>query len=316
VGYPNVGKSSTINVLAGNKRVAVSATPGKTKHFQTIELGDGLLMCDCPGLVFPSFMSTKNEMVCNGLIRIADLKDIYGPIRYVCNKIPRAILEHKYGIVLPSPREGEDPKRSPTPEELLDRYGYVRGFMTKSGLPDHQRSGKKILTAYFDGNLLYCNPPPGISEAEFNVLSERLATANALPTQTDHFAQEEEDEVEEVVVPQDGEETKEIEEEGEDFDLGDFALTPGTDPTPATVEDEYDIRAKPKGRKAQRRAKQKLATETDVPAFTSEQARTKKGRAATKQLSKTPKGRGTTLPRGVKLTATPTTVFIKPTSSK
>ena len=34
VGYPNVGKSSTINVLCGEKRVAVAATPGKTKHFQ------------------------------------------------------------------------------------------------------------------------------------------------------------------------------------------------------------------------------------------------------------------------------------------
>ncbi len=35
VGYPNVGKSSTINALIGAKKVSVSATPGKTKHFQT-----------------------------------------------------------------------------------------------------------------------------------------------------------------------------------------------------------------------------------------------------------------------------------------
>ena len=34
VGYPNVGKSSTINVLCQAKKVAVAATPGKTKHFQ------------------------------------------------------------------------------------------------------------------------------------------------------------------------------------------------------------------------------------------------------------------------------------------
>lgn len=36
VGYPNVGKSSTINALLTEKKVSVSATPGKTKHFQTI----------------------------------------------------------------------------------------------------------------------------------------------------------------------------------------------------------------------------------------------------------------------------------------
>lgn len=34
VGYPNVGKSSTINALIQDKKTSVSATPGKTKHFQ------------------------------------------------------------------------------------------------------------------------------------------------------------------------------------------------------------------------------------------------------------------------------------------
>ena len=33
VGYPNVGKSSVINVLCGRKRVGVASMPGKTKHF-------------------------------------------------------------------------------------------------------------------------------------------------------------------------------------------------------------------------------------------------------------------------------------------
>lgn len=34
VGYPNVGKSFSINSLLREKKTAVSATPGKTKHFQ------------------------------------------------------------------------------------------------------------------------------------------------------------------------------------------------------------------------------------------------------------------------------------------
>lgn len=38
VGYPNVGKSSVINCLMDQKKVSVSATPGKTKHFQVIDL--------------------------------------------------------------------------------------------------------------------------------------------------------------------------------------------------------------------------------------------------------------------------------------
>ena len=70
VGYPNVGKSSTINALLGATaanhgaaRVGVGATPGKTKHFQTLRLSDTITLCDCPGLVMPSFVSTREEMV-------------------------------------------------------------------------------------------------------------------------------------------------------------------------------------------------------------------------------------------------------------
>lgn len=40
VGYPNVGKSSTINTLLLNKKVSVSSTPGKTKHFQVFNMNN------------------------------------------------------------------------------------------------------------------------------------------------------------------------------------------------------------------------------------------------------------------------------------
>lgn len=53
VGEPNVGKSSMLNVLLGAHRVAVSSHPGRTKHYQTHYMTDRLVLCDCPGLVFP-----------------------------------------------------------------------------------------------------------------------------------------------------------------------------------------------------------------------------------------------------------------------
>jgi large subunit GTPase 1 len=33
VGFPNVGKSSLVNVLCAKKMVGVACQPGKTKHF-------------------------------------------------------------------------------------------------------------------------------------------------------------------------------------------------------------------------------------------------------------------------------------------
>ena len=65
-GYPNVGKSSTINALFGSKKTAVAPTPGKTKHFQTLNITDHMTLCDCPGLVLPKYAQSKSEMVAAG----------------------------------------------------------------------------------------------------------------------------------------------------------------------------------------------------------------------------------------------------------
>ncbi|KAM9582684.1 large subunit GTPase 1 homolog [Trichechus inunguis] len=167
VGYPNVGKSSTINTILGNKKVSVSATPGHTKHFQTLYVEPGLCLCDCPGLVMPSFVSTKAEMICNGILPIDQMRDHVPSVSLVCQNIPRRVLEATYGITIIKPREDEDPHRPPTSEELLTAYGYLRGFMTAHGQPDQPRSARYILKDYVSGKLLYCHPPPGTDPVLF-----------------------------------------------------------------------------------------------------------------------------------------------------
>ncbi|XP_062438466.1 large subunit GTPase 1 homolog isoform X2 [Rhea pennata] len=173
VGYPNVGKSSTINTILGNKKVSVSATPGRTKHFQTLYVEPGLCLCDCPGLVMPSFISTKAEMICSGILPIDQMRDHVPPISLVCQHIPRNILEATYGINIIRPREDEDPDRKPTAEELLIAYGCMRGFMTAHGQPDQPRSARYVLKDYVNGKLLYCHPPPGVDPSGFQHQHER-----------------------------------------------------------------------------------------------------------------------------------------------
>uniref|UniRef100_A0A673GI22 Large subunit GTPase 1 homolog n=1 Tax=Sinocyclocheilus rhinocerous TaxID=307959 RepID=A0A673GI22_9TELE len=168
VGYPNVGKSSTINTILRNKKVSVSATPGHTKHFQTLFADPGLCLCDCPGLVMPSFLSTKAEMICSGILPIDQMRD-HVPT------IPRTVLEGTYGINIIRPREDEDPDRPPTYEELLMAYGYMRGFMTAHGQPDQSRSARYVLKDYVSGKLLYCHPPPHISPKDFQPQHARFA---------------------------------------------------------------------------------------------------------------------------------------------
>lgn len=173
VGYPNVGKSSTINALLNEKKVAVSVTPGRTKHFQTLFVNDEILLCDCPGLVFPSFVSTKADMILNGILPIDQMRDHVPPVSLLCQRIPRNVLEAVYGINLTAPQEEEDPNRAPLSHELLSAYGYMRGFMTSHGVPDVSRSARYVLKDYVKGKLLFCTAPPGEDETLFQQMGHK-----------------------------------------------------------------------------------------------------------------------------------------------
>ncbi|MDD2863123.1 MAG: ribosome biogenesis GTPase YlqF [Methylococcales bacterium] len=51
-GIPNVGKSTIINVLAGRTIAKTGDEPAVTKHQQRIDLGDGLVLFDTPGVLW------------------------------------------------------------------------------------------------------------------------------------------------------------------------------------------------------------------------------------------------------------------------
>eukprot|EP01101_Sappina_pedata_P001499 TRINITY_DN11581_c0_g1_i1.p1 TRINITY_DN11581_c0_g1~~TRINITY_DN11581_c0_g1_i1.p1 ORF type:complete len:571 (+),score=295.70 TRINITY_DN11581_c0_g1_i1:121-1713(+) len=190
VGYPNVGKSSTVNALCNAKRVAVSQTPGKTKHFQTINLSKKMCLIDCPGLVFPSLIASHAEMLLNGLLPVDQMGDPLPPIELMCERIPKVTFELLYGIILPKPRDHEDPNRRPTAQELLQTYAFNRSFMRAGyGTPDESRAARLFIKDYLVGKLLFCHPPPGIdresdpnaSPNPLNLKSAAEATSTKAP---------------------------------------------------------------------------------------------------------------------------------------
>ncbi|KND93934.1 Large subunit GTPase 1 [Tolypocladium ophioglossoides CBS 100239] len=180
VGYPNVGKSSTINALIGAKKVSVSSTPGKTKHFQTIHLSDNVILCDCPGLVFPNFAFTKADLVCNGVLPIDQMREFTGPVGLVTQRIPQGFLEAIYGIQIKTRPLEEGGTGVPTAAELLRAYARARGFRTQGlGQPDESRAARFVLKDYVNGKLLFVHPPPGIEEA--NAFNDELYDECHLP---------------------------------------------------------------------------------------------------------------------------------------
>ena len=182
VGYPNVGKSSTINALIGAKKVSVSSTPGKTKHFQTIHLSSEVILCDCPGLVFPNFATTKAELVCNGILPIDQLREFTGPAGLVARRIPQSYLEALYGIKVHIRPIEEGGTGIPTAEEILVAYAIARGFAkTGQGQPDESRAARYILKDYVSGKLLFCHPPPTDTPLDAYQFNRELYDMKHLP---------------------------------------------------------------------------------------------------------------------------------------
>lgn len=185
VGYPNVGKSSTINSLLGEKKVSVSSTPGKTKHFQTIHLSDNIILCDCPGLVFPQFATTKADLVCDGVLPIDQMREYTGPISLVVKRLPREILEATYGLNIKTHGIEDGGDGTISAGNFLIAYAIARGYMRSGqGNPDEARAARYILKDYVNGKLLFCHPPPNISEKLFNEQSHRHAMLRVVGKKT------------------------------------------------------------------------------------------------------------------------------------
>lgn len=176
VGYPNVGKSSTINVLAGVKRVNVGATPGKTKHFQTLMISDSIMLVDCPGLVFPTFMESSANLFCNGILPIDQMRDFHGPLTEICRRISREQFAKTYSLDFPHWKQLDA-------DQLCEAHARMRGFGKAHNEWDTSRSARILLKDFVVGKLIYCHPPPGLSK------EQRLAFANSMSLVSEHLEQ-------------------------------------------------------------------------------------------------------------------------------
>ena len=71
VGVPNVGKSTLINILAGRKVAKTGNEPAITKNQQQIDIGNGIVLFDTPGVLWPKVENANSgyRLAATGAIR-------------------------------------------------------------------------------------------------------------------------------------------------------------------------------------------------------------------------------------------------------
>ncbi len=149
IGHPNVGKSTLINALKGRKVCSTSRTPGHTKWRQTIYLTPQLMLCDCPGLVFPYLDMPKPLQVLCGIYPLAQLREPYSALHYLATRVP---VEQLYQL---QPINGEPWSGY----HVAQAYAHKRGYMTKGGNYDTHRAALELLREVLDGRILMALSP-------------------------------------------------------------------------------------------------------------------------------------------------------------
>ncbi|MBI5223022.1 50S ribosome-binding GTPase [Candidatus Micrarchaeota archaeon] len=141
VGYPNVGKSSIINLLAQKSAAKVSSVAGTTTHVQWIKVAGDILINDYPG-VFPP--SEKNSvLIRKGALNVSS--DAIGPAyEFLQNvlKSPNLLgwLETYYDVELKSLDLSD-------PEDILAIIAKRRGWLVKGGKPNLDDAAMSVLRA-------------------------------------------------------------------------------------------------------------------------------------------------------------------------
>jgi ribosome biogenesis GTPase A len=181
VGVPNAGKSSLINSICKKKLLSVSASPGHTKHLQTLFVNSLVRLCDCPGLVFPAATMPRSLQALLGIYPVAQMREPYSGVAYLAERLE---IEKSYDLlpwVRPLMHYQEDGDmraaklhRGDPPSEwvwsgynIAECYALKRGFRTKKGNLDTYRAGKEIVTDCLRGHLrLFFKPPPPLTDTQ------------------------------------------------------------------------------------------------------------------------------------------------------
>lgn len=178
IGYPNVGKSSVINVLcarlSGSSSSSRSACPtgaeaGITTSLREVKLDNKLKLLDSPGIVFPSLSSSVDSETATKA-HLALLSAL--PPKQITDPVPAISLLLKRSSVLPSLLKTYDlPPLLSAPNgdlttDFLVQVARKRGRLGRGGVPNLNSAAMSVLSDWRDGRIQGWVDVPPIREEE------------------------------------------------------------------------------------------------------------------------------------------------------
>jgi ribosome biogenesis GTPase A len=140
LGYPNVGKSSIINMLKGKGATGVAPISGYTKALQKVKASNKIMLYDTPGVI-PYREKDDYKQSIIGTINFDMVKDPEGVVSEIMMASP-GIVEKYYDV---EPRED--------PLETLERIAIKKNRVLKGGKADTLTVSRMILKDWQFGKI-------------------------------------------------------------------------------------------------------------------------------------------------------------------
>ncbi|WP_422462630.1 ribosome biogenesis GTPase YlqF [Endozoicomonas sp. ALB115] len=147
LGIPNVGKSTTINILASRTVAKTGNEPAVTKQQQRIKLPNNIVLLDTPGFLWPKLEPEDcgYRLAISGAIKntVIEFEDVAMYLaEFMMQHYPDALLQRYQLKDIPQ-----------TGIELFDRIGQRRGCMRRGGIADTHKVAEILINEFRDGQL-------------------------------------------------------------------------------------------------------------------------------------------------------------------
>lgn len=146
IGYPNVGKSSLINLLIGKSSAGTGAEPGFTKGVQKLKLSQNIVLLDSPGVIpKDEYSHTDNKSVTKHTkLSARAYSQVKNPeiiLHNLMDEFP-GVFEKFYSINA----EGDS-------EMLIEKLGRKKGFLKKGNEVNDDKTARNIIKDWQEGRI-------------------------------------------------------------------------------------------------------------------------------------------------------------------